>query len=489
MTHYFTCCSSRPYNNYICTNCSSAFHKSCLPRFKNKITYLKGPFINCCDENIRKEDEHSLLEATVSDLLDDSFAKDKHITKLKNDHEFFMTEACRNEEKLNAIIKEKEEMISDLLEQLDKQKTLSQKLKLTTKSTQTISIQTNNETTQTDFARDTPDAPVEKVAISTQTETESTDTLARKQYNQTVINRSGTLKTKNKITINKKSRKSCNKIQTNTKQKKQKKSKPKPTNTLLSDTDSDTNCRNELLTIDFDLGDRLRINSLNSISKPAISSTSSTNAATKLQLQTEVEEDHLLERLQKIRKPNATFHTTMNRKQHVPKKPKLLIVSGNGSKLLTKQIVHSFHERDSLILSKPGALFKELWKTAIDNSKNFTKEDLVLVIPNFHLDTVFPLFNTCNSVANTNLIIINIPYHKNNNRLNEDIYYLNRLICNFSQLNNNVHMFDTNSYLDYAGYVNKSSSLSFNSRSKICDNLLKYCSKNFIIVDPVNKCP
>lgn len=116
----FTCCKLKQIPlYYICTKCSGTFHKSCVQRDKKKYKFLKDYKIVCyncyeTDETDRfGEEERSFLEKTITDLTDDSEAKDKRIESLKTENLRITQEALEMEEELNNVIKNQERIIRE----------------------------------------------------------------------------------------------------------------------------------------------------------------------------------------------------------------------------------------------------------------------------------------------------------------------------------------------------------------------------------------
>lgn len=139
----FKCCKTKVNTNYVCTKCFSIFHKSCVLRNKDKISFLTHNRIICCknenDLSVSSEfdEEISILEKTVSDLSEENLMQNKHILKLKEKNELLIQEATEMETNLNKHIQDQQKLIIDLENQIRLQRTLT---KTTSK---TVSIQTD----------------------------------------------------------------------------------------------------------------------------------------------------------------------------------------------------------------------------------------------------------------------------------------------------------------------------------------------------------
>lgn len=126
--------------------CNNVFHKSCLHRFKNQITFVKENKIICCndlkDTSYKSGGEESILEKTIHELTDDAVFKTQYINKLKSEHEIFVRDALMAEEEMNELIKNKDELIKQLNKKLE---ILSKKYMRDNETTKTIATQTENQ--------------------------------------------------------------------------------------------------------------------------------------------------------------------------------------------------------------------------------------------------------------------------------------------------------------------------------------------------------
>lgn len=119
----FKCCKSKHFIHYICVKCSSVFHKSCLPRLRKQISFLKENKIICCkDENESYfsdlDKDNSLLEKTVADLQEDSEIKNNYIQRLKRENKLFMEEAIKMEDEMSQTIQKQETIVRELEAQI-----------------------------------------------------------------------------------------------------------------------------------------------------------------------------------------------------------------------------------------------------------------------------------------------------------------------------------------------------------------------------------
>lgn len=147
MCSNYKCCD-KLFANYVCTQCNSILHKSCVASGKFKvIRRLGNNKIICCNLDPEKdisltalEDKNSILEETISELTQESEYKSRHLERIKLDYHSLLNEASTREDELNKIIHGNEMIIRDLEVQI---RTLTCELekfkcKITTsKSTQT----------------------------------------------------------------------------------------------------------------------------------------------------------------------------------------------------------------------------------------------------------------------------------------------------------------------------------------------------------------
>lgn len=140
----FKCCKSKSFTHYICVECLSVIHKCCIPKFRNKIRFIKENKIVCCklDDSfpIEEDEEKSILENTISELNEDSIAKNKHINRLKEENKLLLDEAIKAETEMSQLIRNQEKIIQELNLQIVELK----------KQTQTTKKIFKNNTTQTE---------------------------------------------------------------------------------------------------------------------------------------------------------------------------------------------------------------------------------------------------------------------------------------------------------------------------------------------------
>lgn len=132
----YHCCKNRVFTHYVCINCHSLFHKSCLPKYKSKIKFVSEHKISCCEQESERQldDNPSILEQTLSDLTFDSELKDKQLEKLKVDCKLLLKEASEREEELNEILARQEEAIEEYKQLISSLKKSITDSKKTTKS-------------------------------------------------------------------------------------------------------------------------------------------------------------------------------------------------------------------------------------------------------------------------------------------------------------------------------------------------------------------
>lgn len=158
----FECCKTKPFPSsyFICISCHKVYHKSCVLREKSKYTFVGGYKIKCCASqaasgNLENSQDKSILEETLSEMLENSQLKDQHICKLKQDHKKFLDECEQREEELNTLIRNQKTTLQKAKEEIENLKNdilLLTTKSLSTKGTQTscknyISTKTQTETT------------------------------------------------------------------------------------------------------------------------------------------------------------------------------------------------------------------------------------------------------------------------------------------------------------------------------------------------------
>ena len=113
----FKCCKSKQFIHFVCIKCYGIYHKCCIPKFKNKIRFVKDNQLICCEEDSfasDRDNEKDILERTIQDLAEESAMKNTYITKIKADREAFFQEALKREEEMGELLKRQENMIEEL---------------------------------------------------------------------------------------------------------------------------------------------------------------------------------------------------------------------------------------------------------------------------------------------------------------------------------------------------------------------------------------
>lgn len=148
MAQTFTCCKTRPFPAYyICKICFGIFHKGCILKSKKDYKLISGNLVICCvdpssplDDSPSVEDQRSIFEQTIEELVVDGGAKDKYISKLKEENMTVMDEATKMEEELNEMLKNRNRVIENLnvkIERLQKLIDALQTKNICTRETQT----------------------------------------------------------------------------------------------------------------------------------------------------------------------------------------------------------------------------------------------------------------------------------------------------------------------------------------------------------------
>lgn len=160
----YKCCKTKPFMHYVCVKCHSIYHKSCVPKFKKQIRFVKLNKIICCEDDLsysELDEKSTVLEKTINDLTEDSEMKNKHIQKLKTNNKLILDEALQREEELNELLERRERIIHELKQYINElEKTIADKIKTTTSiSTQTRKKRKKvNKTTSASTAFPIPEA-------------------------------------------------------------------------------------------------------------------------------------------------------------------------------------------------------------------------------------------------------------------------------------------------------------------------------------------
>lgn len=155
----YKCCNAK-FIHYVCVQCYGIYHKSCIPKFRNKLQFIEENKLICCEESNLKSDYDEAkenLEKTVSELMEDGEIKSSYIQKLKTENNAFLKEALKREDEMNEIIQNQEDTIKELKEYINKltsSKQLKDEISASTTSTQTNIKHTKNSFTSMDIAQD-----------------------------------------------------------------------------------------------------------------------------------------------------------------------------------------------------------------------------------------------------------------------------------------------------------------------------------------------
>lgn len=177
----YKCCKTKQFLHYVCIKCHGIYHKSCLPKYKSKIRFIKDNQIACCDNDSivsDLDDEKEMLEKTINELAEDGEMKNKHIQKIKSDYEAFVQEALKREDEMCELIKQQEKNIKELNEYIKSLKKNTQtqakdNIKKNTVFTQSQFIINKNAATNTECIEKTVTEKItEEIQINTPTNSE-----------------------------------------------------------------------------------------------------------------------------------------------------------------------------------------------------------------------------------------------------------------------------------------------------------------------------
>lgn len=156
----FDCCKTKSFPNsyFICVNCVKVYHRSCVLKDKTKYSFVEGYKIKCCEKSESVEilmQEKSILEDTISELSEDTLAREQHLNKLKQDHNKFIEEVTIREGELNAYIKKQEENLQKANQDMEKLRNdilLLKQKPTSAKATQTMTNNLVEHHTQTELS-------------------------------------------------------------------------------------------------------------------------------------------------------------------------------------------------------------------------------------------------------------------------------------------------------------------------------------------------
>lgn len=354
---YFKCCKNKPFNSYICINCLSIYHESCLSRIKN-IEHLHENKINCCKEELT----NNSLERTIQGLEEESMEKSNHILKLKKQNESLLTEAEESEQEYLKTIQQQEKIIQSLKNQI---KILQGKIE--NKELKSVEVQTTLKTKNQSTATD--------VAVLVNAEVQTTRTVKE-------------IKNEDKV--------------------------------------------------EYKIGN----------DKEGTRTTST-------------QYGHRFERTTKKKTTDTT-------------KKRVLLIAGqqgrNLAEILLKQTTRDVSVQSIL---KPYAFDQDLIGTAIANSKDFSKKDIIILWPS---RIVEKLNDGISALIHTNVIIISEPYKGNMPAVNNKIYENNLRFNKWIYMKNlkNVKILDCNAlYNNNINYNLNRQSLTRINKWQLCRYLLK----------------
>lgn len=164
----FKCCKTKLVKHYVCINCFSVYHPSCIKRYSRQSTYLEGHLIICCGTTQKLQNDSIVLEDKVTKLTEEIVHKDNKIKSLNITEYTITREALEMEENVNLMIEEQKMIIKKLqceIIALQKQveMTLSVKKNVETQTNivQKLSVNkmTNTNETLTDLFSDTEAYP------------------------------------------------------------------------------------------------------------------------------------------------------------------------------------------------------------------------------------------------------------------------------------------------------------------------------------------
>lgn len=431
--NFFKCCKNKEVNYFICVNCYSIYHKSCLMRMnKSLFTFITNNKIKCCEVTSDLNHHGEILNLSsyddlITDLVKDNELKDKYILKLKHDNNSFSEEAVKNEEEMVKIIENQQKEIIELQKAVVSLKKVTNNIKIK---------ETNNSYTQT----------------------------VEKNCNIKKI-------TTKKLGQNKPSDETIKNIKQNTNR----------TSTMNVGNDNLNTKLDKLNTLNVKKKDEienLKIKNDNLVAKSKINkkNTRETMGST-------------IQTGNNIIQPNESQQPSRISKQY-EKRNKILILCDQHGRNLNRNLskhdsLNQFHVESFL---KPGANYENVLNDVELLVKSYTKSDFVIVIAgsNDFQNLKYPkMKNICNKMklcAHTNLIFLSTPklsVNKNNRHINK---FNNKLGEFLAKLNNYTE--GLMSFIDINGKTGiKLGNFEICTKIAKVINSINSISKNLIFID------
>nr|CAI5843712.1 unnamed protein product [Callosobruchus analis] len=148
---------------------------------KNKIRFVNGYKVQCCDQPTNSEfcesesEEVSLLEQTISELKENSLNRDNYIKKIKNNHQLFIDEAMKTESELKQLLEQQKMLVNELskIDMLQKE-VYKNRIEKENTSTQTDTVKKADKFTEINSPEDFSSGVRDKLTIIDELSTMST---------------------------------------------------------------------------------------------------------------------------------------------------------------------------------------------------------------------------------------------------------------------------------------------------------------------------
>ncbi|XP_039282942.1 uncharacterized protein LOC111046414 [Nilaparvata lugens] len=135
---------------------------------------------------------------------------------------------------------------------------------------------------------------------------------------------------------------------------------------------------------------------------------------------------------------------TITETTHTGKKRRMTILSDSQGKHLSEYLQHLYDSFETFVYTKPGAKLKHIIQDGMDFVKDFTKDDVIVILAgtnDFHVDephqlTVFQGINALLKLRlKSKIVVCSVPYRYDNLSLNENILfsnsYLSRVVSEY----------------------------------------------------------
>lgn len=185
---------------------------------------------------------------------------------------------------------------------------------------------------------------------------------------------------------------------------------------------------------------------------------------------------------------NTTSDETQNNKnftqphQQNPKTPKMLIVANSIGRNLANMISKETMEYQCQAIIKPGALDIDLLTTALNNTKNFTKKDIVIIwTGQLHINIIDKFIL---KLKHTNPIIMTKPYEYGKNKTQNYKIYKDNIFFRKQLCERNIsmkHVIECNAAVRRSNYSTNGQYIRNIGKLFIAKKIISHIHNNFVV--------